>query len=506
MHEKQTTKFWIVEYKNSFDLIRSPKDSDLNARRPGTRAAHAKMAKQQRAGGADRLSALPDDMLTHILSHLRSDQAVRTSALSRRWRHVFTAVPVVDIVAAPQMTCPVSINHMVSGVLLSRDSTAPIRSFRVAGFRDDRPSASAIFQWIETALFAGAETLDLDLTMGDQPICPNASTFYQSTAADFARQNFCTMPRRLFTRTTALRHLRLGNCELDLPEPEREQSLSLDTLETLSLKRINAPDHALQRLIAACPRLTELTIEECPTMKRISVALPLLRAFTLRCCHDADHVLVDAPSLRCLGYKGTVAGAYVLALSTWGQIHTLAIDICAAAQANDSDKNRRLREFVERCTNLTALHLSQHDKPPFYPYRAPQTLSGLAQLEFNGPFHIAALVNILQNTSNLQVLTLVIDKLDGDDEASTAAPKRLVSSAVECFQCSLRRIHLVKYNGQDAQRRLAMFLLREAVRTDELQVTFARSVREGSETEALLVSEMVSWQQNLRTKIMFRHE
>jgi hypothetical protein len=129
-------------------------------------------------------------------------------------------------------------------------------------------------------------------------------------------------------------------------------------------------------------------------------------------------------------------------------------------------------------------------------------LSGLTQLEFSGPFHIAALVNILQNTSNLQVLTLVIDLLDGE----TVAPKRLVSSDVECFQCSLRRIHLVKYNGQDAQRRLAMFLLREAVRTDELQVTFGRSVGEGSETETLLVSEMVSWQQNLRTNIMFRHE
>ncbi|KAM0864296.1 hypothetical protein ACQ4PT_044030 [Festuca glaucescens] len=468
------------------------------------------MARQQRAGGEDRLSALPDATLTRILSRLRTDQSVRTSALSRRWRRVFTAVPVVDIGAAPQRTCPVSVNHMVSVVLLSRDSTAPIRSFRVAGFRDDRPSASAIFQWIVTALFAGAETLDLDLTMGDQPICPNASTFYQSTTADFARQNFRTMPRRLFTRTAALRHLRLGNCELDLPEPEHERSLSLDTLETLSLKRINAPDHALQRLISACPRLTELTIEECPTMKRISVALPLLRAFTLRCCHDADHVLVDAPSLRCLGYKGTVAGAYVLALSTWGQIHTLAVDICAAVQANDSDKNRRLREFVERCTNLMTLHLSQHEKPPFFPYRAPQTLSGLAQLEFSGPFHITALVNILKNTSNLQVLALVIDRLDDDDEASTcsriAPTKRLMSSAVECFHRSLKRIHLVKYNGQDAQRRLAMFLLRETVRTDELHVTFAGSVREGSETETLLASEMTSWPRNPQTKIMFRHE
>ncbi|KAK1644146.1 hypothetical protein QYE76_061951 [Lolium multiflorum] len=73
------------------------------------------MARKQRVGGEDRLSALPDATLTHILSHFHTDQAVRTSELSRRWRRVFTAVPVVDIGAAPQRTiCPVTVNHMVT--------------------------------------------------------------------------------------------------------------------------------------------------------------------------------------------------------------------------------------------------------------------------------------------------------------------------------------------------------------------------------------------------------
>lgn len=37
----------------------------------------------------DRLSSLPDDLLGHILSFLPTQQAVRTSQLSRRWRRVW---------------------------------------------------------------------------------------------------------------------------------------------------------------------------------------------------------------------------------------------------------------------------------------------------------------------------------------------------------------------------------------------------------------------------------
>ncbi|CAL5067905.1 unnamed protein product [Urochloa decumbens] len=48
--------------------------------------------------GDDRLSELPDCVLANnILSRLTSRQAARTSVLSRRWRHLWRAVPCVDI-------------------------------------------------------------------------------------------------------------------------------------------------------------------------------------------------------------------------------------------------------------------------------------------------------------------------------------------------------------------------------------------------------------------------
>uniref|UniRef100_A0A0D9ZMB6 F-box domain-containing protein n=1 Tax=Oryza glumipatula TaxID=40148 RepID=A0A0D9ZMB6_9ORYZ len=46
------------------------------------------VAEGDKANQEDRLSALPDDILIHILDRLKTRDAVRTSVLSRRWRHL----------------------------------------------------------------------------------------------------------------------------------------------------------------------------------------------------------------------------------------------------------------------------------------------------------------------------------------------------------------------------------------------------------------------------------
>jgi len=59
-------------------------------------ARSAKRASAESLSG-DRLSALPDGVLHTILSFLPAPEAVRTSALSRRWRHLWRTAPCIKI-------------------------------------------------------------------------------------------------------------------------------------------------------------------------------------------------------------------------------------------------------------------------------------------------------------------------------------------------------------------------------------------------------------------------
>jgi hypothetical protein len=57
--------------------------------------------KRARACGGilagDRLSALPDCLIHHIMSFMKSRQVVQTCVLATRWRHLWRSVPSLDI-------------------------------------------------------------------------------------------------------------------------------------------------------------------------------------------------------------------------------------------------------------------------------------------------------------------------------------------------------------------------------------------------------------------------
>ncbi|KAM0007030.1 putative F-box domain-containing protein [Helianthus debilis subsp. tardiflorus] len=59
----------------------------------------------------DRLSMLPEDILSRILSLMPTKYAVRTSVLSKRWRYTWTSVTNLDFDytrRSPNMVCKAS--------------------------------------------------------------------------------------------------------------------------------------------------------------------------------------------------------------------------------------------------------------------------------------------------------------------------------------------------------------------------------------------------------------
>ncbi|XP_021739431.1 FBD-associated F-box protein At4g10400-like [Chenopodium quinoa] len=66
--------------------------------------------------GQDRLSSLPDDILTEIISRLSITSAISTSVLSHRWRHLWTGVTRIQFRTTPS-------THRLSNIL--RHLTSP---------------------------------------------------------------------------------------------------------------------------------------------------------------------------------------------------------------------------------------------------------------------------------------------------------------------------------------------------------------------------------------------
>nr|XP_027095985.1 putative F-box protein At3g58860 [Coffea arabica] len=89
------------ENPKCFKASSFPQD-DRNLSEKAALETNTEMAKHFRAGPdddcqEDRLSALPDGVLCHILSFLPTKLAASTSILSTRWRYIFFGVPKLDL-------------------------------------------------------------------------------------------------------------------------------------------------------------------------------------------------------------------------------------------------------------------------------------------------------------------------------------------------------------------------------------------------------------------------
>ncbi|KAL6660344.1 hypothetical protein ACP70R_001890 [Stipagrostis hirtigluma subsp. patula] len=490
------------------------------------------MAAHGGGGGGDRLSDLPDAVLTRILSHLPTDEAARTSALSRRWRRVHAAVPVVHLVdertRRPRtVRDPVSFEQQVTCALLSRDAAAPIRALRVSTLN---PSAALLDQWLLLAMSSGAEEIDVALKGWNsfgRRLCPFVPV--EGASADFEDHVVLDgLPRRVFAGDggSRLRCLRLTNCRLDLPSGD----IRLASLETLLLKRIIAADGAVQRVISASPRLADLTLEQCPSAREITVPSARLRSLAVVCCHNLTRVALRTPCLRSLRYRGALPGGEsFLSLGACAGVTALSVGICEDLTGRTAAEAAPVAALLDRCTSLAFLHLSLRPSMTYLSRGFLGTvpwLPVLRRLELRGyvagDHTIHGVANVLQRTGSLEQLSLFFrgpelpkreydffSERDSDNGSSNGeiidysckvhVPKGPWKARIRCLQRGLRRINVVDYRARPFERALMKLLLSKAELLNELAVIFDPKCAARDEMKG----EMSSWLQNQRAKVTF---
>ncbi|CAI9292397.1 unnamed protein product [Lactuca saligna] len=230
--------------------------------------------------GVDMISNLPDHLLHLILSRLEgTQQSIRSSILSRRWRYLWTSVPSIDINYAHQL------NHLpewnsnrefVYWVFLNKPQH--LESFRLwcANFN----SMLTIRHWIHAAVMRKVKLLDL-------MFCP------------IDESEDIQVPHSLVT-CASLEVLKLCLLGFRLCLPN---IIGFQALRVLELTQVDLfGDDLLKYFLESCPLLEDLSLRDCSAYSLV-ISSPKLKNLRIDNREKAIDDDLDLDWKMCLSLK-----------------------------------------------------------------------------------------------------------------------------------------------------------------------------------------------------------
>ncbi|XAR52601.1 hypothetical protein NMG60_11020751 [Bertholletia excelsa] len=245
----------------------------------------------------DRVSDLPDHIIHYILSFLESDEVVKTSLLSKRWRYLSASAPHFDLdkySLFSKRIFPREFDSVVNRVLNFQNGSLNLLRFRVNAGRTWKRN---IDEWISEAVKRNVQEVDLNVTC-------------------IRRYNF-EFPCSLLT-CDSLRVLRLkfwyDTLKLPLPGTGFGRLKSLHLLKASLLI-----DDSFRCFISSCPLLEDLSLKEClfDTDNNLEISSNSLRNLTIENLDGiykslgGKKIMVSCGKLASFKYVGPIARDYI---------------------------------------------------------------------------------------------------------------------------------------------------------------------------------------------------
>ncbi|KAL3651739.1 hypothetical protein CASFOL_004741 [Castilleja foliolosa] len=380
----------------------------------------------------DRLSALPDEVICHILSFLSTEISVQTSILARRWRFLWAHVPNLEL-DSKYHNSVMSFSSTINKVMLIRKEQN-INTFSISceDFECDEYELETL---ISSAYQCNVQDLYLDLNfdlLGRLPQC-------------------------LFTNKTLV-DLSLHSCCIGIPSIG---DVSLPSLKYLFLCSIEyESDEALPHLLSGCPVLEEFIVEKIvgrdlycfyissPTIKRLSINLHI---------DDSEHgrLKINAPRL---GYLFICNCSYdQISLSPMPYLTEAHIHInIFPFEVDDYVYTGAMLKFIDSLCNVKCLKLL-NTFAEFLELGLPGSyvrFSNLIRLELTADW--LYIPKFLESAKNLEVL--VINKVTEELQNWIEPNKKRCA----CLLSSLKTVTIFEFGCAEPELNMVRYLLRNA--------------------------------------------
>uniref|UniRef100_A0A0D9XQ36 non-specific serine/threonine protein kinase n=1 Tax=Leersia perrieri TaxID=77586 RepID=A0A0D9XQ36_9ORYZ len=329
-HARGISRVWSFGGRRNGDVVEeegaagvaSPRDGGFGAsqanvlslltRRLRNSDRHLFDVMPQPRGGVDRLDALPDEAQQHVLSFLPLPEAVRASALARRWRHLWKSMPVLRITGEGRVLDRRGVrrlNRFVNHLLLLRDRSARLDAceIRLGTFRSqDDPQINL---WIRHALLCQARVVKVHLSIDNNSFELEDLAF---VSQHLTRLELCNVVLKNcflnFSSCPALKELVMRSCHIEA-----------GSILSESLKRLIAVDCVF------------------PSYPRTRISLPSLVMLELTEPWGYTPVLENMPSLLTACIKLTDCDDHCGKEEFGGSCDSYVCDNCGANGGSNGD-------------------------------------------------------------------------------------------------------------------------------------------------------------------------
>ncbi|PWA63562.1 F-box domain, FBD domain, Leucine-rich repeat domain, L domain-like protein [Artemisia annua] len=412
----------------------------------------------------DRISSLPDHILHMILLRLKStEEVVRTSILSTRWKYVWNSIPSLDIhgyrgksYLSATAIDKSKFKEFVYWVLANR--ILDLDSFTLDCF--NYCDMSTIGRWIYLLVMRKIKQLDLkfcDRDNGRVVVLPCCLVNCDSLEVLKLDLNWSYLSLSSFTGSRTLKVLKLDKVKLLDHELVRKFLVNCPLLEELSL--IGCYIHNLDYLSISCPNLKTLRIKnmfdygENISRERLMVLCPKL-AFLEIGGYMTNHLSFDVKSLK----KAVIKHEY---------LEQKQSAICKLFAQVSHVEYLSVNYFFVKSISSACKSFNCAEEG------LPESLPKLKTLELTiDCYKMEVLIPILRCSPNLESLHLTFYK-DITPEEYEAFVEELDEVETRRILIShLKKVEFLGFNGEKETIAIARFLLEHGTSLEEMVFTW----------------------------------